>query len=175
MQVWQNKTQWFKYLNHVTSQFDKQSSQHRALWSHFCWAKSIQKIAMSKFSKSTTALPPSVRENPSPPHSFCFQGEEDGQGWWDWCGQVWVDQVGVSHGSRQPSIRLQILLTLCYLQGWMPRGLDQVGDGLPWDWEPDAHYEQILTITKFVSSKFVAGMKTNRHLNTKHYCPWLDV
>jgi hypothetical protein len=28
-----------------------------------------------------------------------------------------VDQVGVSHGSRQPS--LQVLLTVCYLQGWM--------------------------------------------------------
>jgi hypothetical protein len=34
-------------------------------------------MAMSKFSKSAAALPPSVRENP--PHSFCFQGEEDGQ------------------------------------------------------------------------------------------------
>jgi hypothetical protein len=30
-----------------------------------------------------------------------------------------VDQVGVSHGSRQPSMRLQVLLTVCYLQGWM--------------------------------------------------------
>jgi hypothetical protein len=29
-----------------------------------------------------------------------------------------VDQVGGSHGSRQPSLRLQVLLTLCYLQGW---------------------------------------------------------
>jgi hypothetical protein len=36
-------------------------------------------------------------------------------------------------------------------------------------------YEQILTITKFVSSKFVARMKRNRQLNTMHYCPWLDV
>jgi hypothetical protein len=30
-----------------------------------------------------------------------------------------VDQVGVSHGSIQPSIRLQVLPTVCYLQGWM--------------------------------------------------------
>jgi hypothetical protein len=30
-----------------------------------------------------------------------------------------VDQVGVSHGSRQPSLRLQVLPTVCYLQGWM--------------------------------------------------------
>jgi hypothetical protein len=37
-----------------------------------------------------------------------------------------VDQVEVSHGSRQPSIRLQVLPTVFYLQGWMPRGLDQV-------------------------------------------------
>jgi hypothetical protein len=39
-----------------------------------------------------------------------------------------VDQVGVSHGSRQPSLRFQVLLTFYYLQGWMqdPRGLNQV-------------------------------------------------
>jgi hypothetical protein len=30
-----------------------------------------------------------------------------------------VDQVGVSHGSRQPSLRLQVLPTVFYLQGWM--------------------------------------------------------
>jgi hypothetical protein len=30
-----------------------------------------------------------------------------------------VDQVGVSHGSRNTSIRLQVILTVCYLQGWM--------------------------------------------------------
>jgi hypothetical protein len=37
----------------------------------------------------------------------------------------------VSHGFTQPSI--QVLPTVCYLQGWMqdPRGLDQMGDGLP--------------------------------------------
>jgi hypothetical protein len=34
---------------------------------------------MSKFSKSSAVIPPSVREKPTP-HSFCFQGEEDGQG-----------------------------------------------------------------------------------------------
>jgi hypothetical protein len=32
-------------------------------------------------------------------------------------------------------------------------------------------YEQMLTITKFVPSKFVAGMKRNRQLNTIHYFP----
>jgi hypothetical protein len=36
-----------------------------------------------------------------------------------------VDQVGVSHGSRQPSIRLLVVPTVCYLQGWMQ---------LPEDW-----------------------------------------
>jgi hypothetical protein len=30
-------------------------------------------------------------------------------------------------------------------------------------------YEQIFTITKFVSSKFVAGMKRNRQLNIQRY------
>jgi hypothetical protein len=30
-----------------------------------------------------------------------------------------VDQVGVSHGSRKPSISLQVLPTVFYLQGWM--------------------------------------------------------
>jgi hypothetical protein len=35
-------------------------------------------MGMSKFSKSAVSLRPSVRKNP--PHSFCFQGEEDGQG-----------------------------------------------------------------------------------------------
>jgi hypothetical protein len=30
-----------------------------------------------------------------------------------------VDQVGVSHGSRQPRIRLQVLPIVFYLQGWM--------------------------------------------------------
>jgi hypothetical protein len=39
-----------------------------------------------------------------------------------------MDQVGVSHESRQPSLRFQVLPTVCYPQGWMqgPRGLDQV-------------------------------------------------
>jgi hypothetical protein len=32
---------------------------------------------MSKFSKASAALLPSVLKNP---HSFCFQGEEDGKG-----------------------------------------------------------------------------------------------
>jgi hypothetical protein len=38
-------------------------------------------------------------------------------------------------GSRQPSLRFQVLPTVCYLQGWMqgPSELDQVGDGLPID------------------------------------------
>jgi hypothetical protein len=36
-------------------------------------------------------------------------------------------------------------------------------------------YEQILTITKFVSIKFVAAMKRNRQLNNKCYCPGLDL
>jgi hypothetical protein len=30
-----------------------------------------------------------------------------------------VDQVGVSHEFRQPSIRLQVVPIVCYLQGWM--------------------------------------------------------
>jgi hypothetical protein len=30
-----------------------------------------------------------------------------------------VDQVGVSHGYRQSILRLQVLPTVCYLQGWM--------------------------------------------------------
>jgi hypothetical protein len=30
-----------------------------------------------------------------------------------------VDQVGFSHGSRQHSLRLQVLPTVFYLQGWM--------------------------------------------------------
>jgi hypothetical protein len=40
-----------------------------------------------------------------------------------------VDQVQVPQGSRQPS--LQLLPTLCYLQGWIPRGVDQLVDVLP--------------------------------------------
>jgi hypothetical protein len=36
-------------------------------------------MAMSKFSKSTAALPPSVCEK-RPKHSFHFQDEEDEQG-----------------------------------------------------------------------------------------------
>jgi hypothetical protein len=36
-----------------------------------------------------------------------------------------VDQVGDSHQSRQPSLGFQVLLTVCYLQGWMQ---------LPGDW-----------------------------------------
>jgi hypothetical protein len=30
-----------------------------------------------------------------------------------------VDQVGVSHGYRQPSLSLQVPPTVCYLQRWM--------------------------------------------------------
>jgi hypothetical protein len=30
-----------------------------------------------------------------------------------------VDQVGVSHGSRQPSLGFKVLLKVFYLQGWM--------------------------------------------------------
>jgi hypothetical protein len=45
-----------------------------------------------------------------------------------------------------------------------------------WSWEAWQilpNYEQILTITKFVSSKFVAGMKRNRKLNIQQ--PLLSV
>jgi hypothetical protein len=122
------------------------SSQHSALWSHFCWRISIQTIATSKFSKSSADLPPSVRKDTLPHHSFCFQGGEDGQGWWAYHGQVWVDQVGVSYGSRQPSIRLQVVPKVCYLQRWITRRLDQVGDGLSRDWEPDAHFNDFILI-----------------------------
>jgi hypothetical protein len=41
-------------------------SQHRELWSHFCWGKSIWTIAMSKFSISSAYLPPSVCKNHRP-------------------------------------------------------------------------------------------------------------
>jgi hypothetical protein len=100
------------------------SSKHRALWSHSCWAKSIWKIYMSKFSKSSAALPPSVPKNPpSPPYSCCFQGEKDGHWWLAWHIHDWVDQVEILHGSRQLSFRFQAVLTLFYLQGWMPRGV----------------------------------------------------
>jgi hypothetical protein len=37
---------------------------------------------MSKFSKSSAALTPSVTNNTPLLHSCCFQGEEDGQGQW---------------------------------------------------------------------------------------------
>jgi hypothetical protein len=72
-------------------------------------------------------------------HSFCFLGEEGRQGGWAWHIKDWVDQVGVPYGSRKLSHGFQVLMTVCYLQGWTTRGLDQMVDGLPWDWEPDAH------------------------------------
>jgi hypothetical protein len=34
------------------------------------------------------------------------------------------------HGSRKPSLGFQVLPTIFYLQGWMPRDLDQLGGGL---------------------------------------------
>jgi hypothetical protein len=83
-------------------------------------------MAMSKFSKSAAALPP-VRENlPSPPPTIPFvskvkmMGKVYGP---DTCRQVWVDQVGVSHGSRQPNIRLQVLPIVFIFK-----------DGCPEDW-----------------------------------------
>jgi hypothetical protein len=42
----------------------------------------------------------------------------------------WI-KLEFPHGSRQPSLNFHVLPTVFYLQGWMPRGLDQVGDGLP--------------------------------------------
>jgi hypothetical protein len=115
---------------------------------------------------------------PPTPHSFCFQGEEHGQGWWDWRGQVWVDQVGVSHGSRQPSMRLQVLQTVFYLQGWMLCGLDQVGDGLLWDIESDAHEgtcRQDQDVSDFVEGSSLALFWTSSHEevgSSRLRCPW---
>jgi hypothetical protein len=83
---------------------------------------------MNKFSKSSTILTPSVCKNPTPPHSFCFQSEENGQvdgPHADKC----LSGLSWTHGSKQPS--LQVLLTVCYLQGWMPKELHQLGDGHP--------------------------------------------
>jgi hypothetical protein len=37
-----------------------------------------------------------------------------------------VDQVGVSHGSRKPSLSFQVLPTACYLQGWMQLPEDSI-------------------------------------------------
>jgi hypothetical protein len=48
-------------------------------YDHTSVEKSIQTMAMSKFSQYSADLPPSVHKNP---HSFRFQGEEEGQGGW---------------------------------------------------------------------------------------------
>jgi hypothetical protein len=37
-----------------------------------------------------------------------------------------VDQVGVSHGSRKPSLGFQVLSTVCYLQGWIQLSEDWI-------------------------------------------------
>jgi hypothetical protein len=93
---------------------------------------------MNKFYKSSAALDPSVCMKP---RSFCFQGEEYGQDWWRWCGKDGINQFGVLHGYRQPS--LQAFLTF-YLKGQMQSQEEcikcllvdvQVVDILPWDLE----------------------------------------
>jgi hypothetical protein len=195
--VWQNKIQWFKYLNHVTSMFDKQDTMIQLFESCYIPVWSNCRNSLKLMSTINCDCPLNIEHYdhtsveefqsrqwpwvsfPNPPllclllcarapHSFCFQAEEDGQGWWDWRGQVWgsVDQVGVSHGSRQPSLRFQALPTVCYLQGWMPRGLDQVGDGLLWDWEPDAHEgtcRQDQDVSDFVEGSSLILLWTSSH------------
>jgi hypothetical protein len=71
-------------------------------------------------------------------HSLCFQGEDKEKSWWTRIEQHRSDPVRVSHGSRQCSLRFQVLPTLFYLQGWIPRGLDQMVDLVPWDWEANS-------------------------------------
>jgi hypothetical protein len=68
------------------------------------------------------------------PYSFYFHGEED---YGPVADKTEFIKFGVPHGSRKPSFRLKVLLTLYYLQAWMPTGVDQVGDNLPWDREND--------------------------------------
>jgi hypothetical protein len=88
-------------------------------------------MAMSKFSKSATALPPSVRENP-PPIPFVSKVKKvdkvDGP---DADKFEWI-KLDFLMDPENP-LRFQVLPTIFYLQGWIqgPRGLDQVGDGLP--------------------------------------------
>jgi hypothetical protein len=88
-------------------------------------------MTMSKFSKSSAALTPSVCNYSPPPHiSFISKVKKmdkvDGP---DADKSEWIKLKFL----MDPDTRLQALPTVCYLQGWMkyPRGLDQVGDGLP--------------------------------------------
>jgi hypothetical protein len=84
-----------------------------------------------KFSKSTAALPPSVRENPPPLPTIPFVSKVKK-----------MEEVDGPDADKSEWIKLEFLMDpdnpasgskysqQCYLQGWIPRGLYQVGDGL---------------------------------------------
>jgi hypothetical protein len=85
-------------------------------------------MIMSKFSKSSTALPLSVRENP-PPIPFVSKVKN-------------VDKVDEPDTDKFESIKLEFLMDpdnpaskysgkFDIFQGWKPRIVDQVVDGLP--------------------------------------------
>jgi hypothetical protein len=80
------------------------------------------------FSKYSVALPPSLCKNP--PISFVSKVKNmdkvDGP---NADKSEWI-KLKLLMDPKQPSWRLQVLPIVCYLQGWMPRGIDQVGDGL---------------------------------------------
>jgi hypothetical protein len=78
-------------------------------------------MAMTKFSKSFAAFPSSVRKNSLPLFLF-FRLTK-------------MEKVYGSIADKPEWIKLEFLMEpqyhICYLQEWMPRELDHLGDGLP--------------------------------------------
>jgi hypothetical protein len=69
-------------------------------------------------------------------HSFCFQAKEKEHGWWASCGKnEWI-KLEYLMDPYNPGSSIPNSLKF---QWWSPRGVDQVGDDLPWYWELDAH------------------------------------
>jgi hypothetical protein len=80
-------------------------------------------MAISKFSKSAAALPPSVHDNPLPPHSFVSKVKK-------------MDKVEGSYADKSELIKLEFLMDPDY-PAWgskYSRQFDIFKDGCPKDW-----------------------------------------
>jgi hypothetical protein len=94
-------------------------------------------MPMSNFSKFLVALKTFVRKNPPPfPLVFKFKNM-DKVGVLD-AEKFWVIQVDVSSWNQTSWLPVLLKVFAIFQDGFPEGGMDQVGDDLPWDWEPDA-------------------------------------
>jgi hypothetical protein len=84
-------------------------------------------MAMNKFSKSSAALLHYAYENPPIPFVSKLKNSDKVDGS-DTDKYEWIKLDFFMESVNRAS---NVLPTVCYIQGWIPRRLDQVGGGLP--------------------------------------------